>query len=294
MQISEAMTWGEKELFKKNIENSRMETLWILSSSLSSSPLNPLNLYAERKKTLKKSEWFDYRKKISLRRNHLPLAYILGVQEFFGLKFFVNPQVLIPRSETEILVQNALNQYLSEKQITILDVGTGSGNISIALAKHLPNSKIFATDLSKKTLKIAEKNAVLNGVRDKIFFLNGHLFEPIKKMNLEFDLIISNPPYVAEDDYNQLQEEVKKEPPRALLGGKKGLDLIARLIQKSPHYLKKNGFLMLEIGYNQSEEVKMMMKNSGFLLVKTMRDNSGIPRVVAGIWKGESKCALFF
>ena len=190
------------------------------------------------------------------RINREPLPYITGHREFYGLDFIVSPAVLIPRQETELLVDAAL-EFARERpgDISIADVGTGSGAIAIAIAANLPSAHVYATDRSADALQIADLNCRKNGVSDRITLLEGDLLAPLPK---PVDLIISNPPYIASHLLPGLAPEVQREPGLALDGGKKGLEIISRLLEQAPSKLKAGGSLMLEISPEQLDKVRDM------------------------------------
>ena len=211
-----------------------------------------------------------------------PLQYIIGETEFMGLEFKVTPDVFIPRPETEILVETAIKQLsVSNYRLKILDLGTGSGNIAVALAKYLPQAEIYATDISNYALEIARTNAKLNRVEEKIKFVQSDLFTAYSLQLTAFDLIVSNPPYITEAEIEVLQPEIRYEPRIALDGGKDGLDFYRRIIKGSGHYLKKGGFLILEMGFRQAKEIRNIFKDSGiFKIIDVMKDYNNIKRVV--------------
>jgi release factor glutamine methyltransferase len=284
MIIAEALQWGENSLSEIGIENSKMEALWLLSSTLNCSR-NPSELYVVKDKNLDPPSLDQYDFLIQQRRQHIPLAYILKRQEFMGISLYVDQNVLIPRQETEILVEEAIKRIKSIKDPVLLEIGTGSGNISIALAKHLNNSTIFATDISYHALSIAKKNAIQNQVELQIAFLNANITEGIPLSGASakgFDLIISNPPYICTEELLTLQKEIKFEPQSALDGGKDGLRIITPLIEQSVQLLKPNGLIMLEIGYNQSDAVLKLMERNGLAELGVVKDYSGIERIILG------------
>jgi len=203
-----------------------------------------------------------------------PLQYILGKTEFMGLNFKVTPDVLIPRPETEILVETVIGYVSSASYKNILDIGTGSGCIAISLANKLPGVKITALDISHQALEIARQNAVLNNVN--INFIQSDLFE---NCQLSYELIISNPPYVACEDINKLQREVQYEPKNALDGGGDGLNFYRRIIAQAPAYLKEEGLLILEIGFGPKCKIKNICEESGnFKIIDIVKDYNGIDR----------------
>jgi len=225
---------------------------------------------------------------IRKRINKIPLQYITKHQEFMGLDFSVGKGIFIPRPETEILVAEVikkLKNYQYSGHLNIADLGTGTGVIAISIAKFIDNITVYATDISNKSLQMALKNAKKNDCKDKIIFLHGDLFEPLKNKIEKFSLeaIISNPPYIDSNDFKLLPSEVKdNEPKIALFGGIDGLDYYRKIINKSAQYLKKNGFIALEVGLNQSKIVKkLIIKEEKFNQdIKIIEDYSGVERVV--------------
>ena len=209
-----------------------------------------------------------------------PLQYILGKTEFMGLEFKVDRRVLIPRPETEILVESAGLELksLGIKEPRILDLGTGSGCIGIALAKMLPQAQIWASDISIEALALAKSNAFLNNV--KINFCSGDLFGAFQSRPLEFDLIVSNPPYVACGQIASLAKEISFEPVLALAAGSAGLDFYQRIIQQALKFLKPGGLLALELGSDQALAVKAMLGQENFKLLKIINDYNNIERVI--------------
>ena len=208
-----------------------------------------------------------------------PLQYITGRQDFYGREFIVTPAVLIPRPETELLVESALE--LTGEASHICDVGTGSGCIAVTLLCERTDASCVALDVSEAALKIAKQNALDNGVNDRLRFIVSDCFESLPADLEPFDLIVSNPPYISADVIPDLQREVKDhEPIVALSPGSDGLAIIRRLIDESPAFLRKDGHLLLEIGYDQSEAVKALVVSSSFDLVEIRPDLQGIPRIV--------------
>ncbi|PKM70589.1 MAG: peptide chain release factor N(5)-glutamine methyltransferase, partial [Firmicutes bacterium HGW-Firmicutes-18] len=198
-------------------------------------------------------------------------------------KFFVNKNVLIPRQETENLVEEVLKLLATHHlPLTILDIGTGSGNIAVSLAKHISSAKIIATDISKEALCVAKKNAKLNNVSDRITFLQSDLFSNYKLQTMNYELIISNPPYIKSSEIKKLQKEIQHEPKIALDGGKDGLNFYKKIVPMSRKLLKKNGFLMFEIGYHHSKKIKKMMGADKFRNIKVVNDYSALERVIYG------------
>lgn len=213
-----------------------------------------------------------------------PIQYILGETEFMGLKFKVSPSVLIPRPETEILTEKTIELlrqvYPAGYCVSLLDIGTGSGCIAVSLAAVFERAKITALDISCKALKVARLNAKLNNVSDKISFLKSDLFERLEPQD-RFDVIVSNPPYIKESEFIGLQPEIGYEPRVALDGGCDGLRYYRDIVSGSSLFLKKGGFLIMEIGCGQLEGVKDIIGgNSFFSIIESVRDYNGIDRVV--------------
>lgn len=229
---------------------------------------------------LKFAEWV-YR-----RSQREPLAYIVGKQEFFGICFEVTPAVLIPRPETEILVETAIEFLKNLDKPILADIGIGSGAVAVSIAKNVENVFVYGTELSQTGLDVARRNVEHVGVQDKVQLLNGDLLEPL--ISKKFDLIVSNPPYIASGEIDNLQPEIAKyEPKIALDGGPDGLDYYRRLSAEAPDYLKADGILAVEVGFGQSDSVKTIFESNGFQNVRSVNDYGGIERVIAGEKGGE-------
>lgn len=272
MTIAEVQKQGLKEL--NNVEEASLKTRLLLAYVLGK-PKEYLIIHADEEITQNKIDKFF--EGIDKLKNGTPLAYITHKQEFMKLDFYVDENVLIPRPDTEILVEAIIERCNENKKIHILDLCTGSGAIAISLASYIPNSSVLGIDISKSALDIAKKNAQKNGVN--VSFIESDLLENID--NKEWDVIVSNPPYIETDVIKSLQEEVKKEPIIALDGGKDGLDFYRRIISNAPSYLKNNGLLALEIGYNQANEVTELLNNMGcYDELEVIKDLGGNDRVV--------------
>lgn len=222
-----------------------------------------------------------FKKIIARRLLWEPVAYITGRKEFWSFTLEVNNSVLIPRPDTEILVEEALSicRKINSSEINIIDMGTGSGAIAIALAKEMPHAKIVAIDISSAALAVATKNACNLGLKNQIDFRPGNLFEPVDDF---FDIIVCNPPYISAQDYEKLPTGVKDyEPQDALLAGKKGTEFYEKLIYQTDGYLKKNGWILLEIGATQEVVVRKIIEASGiFDSIGVRTDYAGLPRVI--------------
>lgn len=209
-------------------------------------------------------------------RNYIPIQYITNNQEFMKLNFFVNQNVLIPRSDTEILVEEVINTYKNE-HVKILDMCTGSGCIAISLKKYMQNSEVYGIDISKEALKVAQKNAKNNNVDVK--FKCSDMFADIQ--DKDFDVIVSNPPYIRTQVINTLAKEVKNEPIIALDGGEDGLYFYKKIINEAFNFLADNGMIFLEIGFDQKEELEKLIKaDKRYKLLKTKKDLGDNDRIV--------------
>ena len=226
-------------------------------------------------------------KMIIARMNRMPIQYILNEAEFMGRRLAVRPGVFIPRPETEILVDEAIklaNNGLPSI-INILDIGTGSGGIAISLALSLTKSisrcKIIGLDISKRALSLARENAALHGITKDVRFVRSNIFNAIKNWRVKFDIIVSNPPYIASREVGRLQKEVLFEPRAALDGRKDGLYYYRVIIDQAPKYLKPGGYLVMELGFGQAQKVMDMISERGSLsFLRIIADYSGIDRVI--------------
>ena len=211
-----------------------------------------------------------------------PLQYLLGSAAFFGLELEVCEGVLVPRPETEVLVEQAVRLLKGiSGNPQVVDMGTGSGAIAIAIAVSDPRVRITATDISSVALKVAKRNAGRHGVLDRISFLKGDLFKPLKHLKGSVDLIASNPPYIPQADENSLPIDVRREPTEALMGGWDGLDFFRRIAREAPVYLKEGGSVILEVGDGQAMRVADLLEGAGLSDVAIASDLAGVARVVS-------------
>ena len=223
-----------------------------------------------------------FNKFINERLNNRPIAYIVENREFMGLDFFVKEGVLIPRPDTEVLVEEVIELAKKKDAKNILDIGTGSGAITISLAKYLENVKVTSVDISDIALEIGKRNAISNEVDDRINFVKSDLFTNIDK-ETKFDIIVSNPPYIKREVIDTLDKQVKDyEPYNALEGGVDGLDFYRAITKQAKNYLKKGGILAYEVGHDQSEDVSKLMEMDGYTNIYTLKDLQQIDRVVIG------------
>lgn len=271
-----------QELFiegKSRLKNSSHSSLEAKLLLLKCTLITEEEFYANPERKVSQTQKKAFFKLAAKRIAGCPLAYLTGEKEFWSLTFKVFPGVLIPRPETELIVEKAI-EFSTRKKETILDVGTGCGNIAVSLAKELPRAQIFASDISVKALKAAQLNASLHGT-SRITFIQGHLFSPFMEFDLQekCDFIVSNPPYVVAKEWETLQLEIKNhEPKRALVSGKSGLEVIKKLIEGASRYLKSKGILVFEIGGGQKEEVQALFGKE-WRKVQCFKDLNGIPRV---------------
>lgn len=271
--VLKVLDWTRGYLAEKGISNARLETEWMLCSALC---MDRVGLYVNYDKPLAPDELGHFRGMVARRAKREPLQYILGSQEFMGLEFEVSPAVLIPRHDTETLVEEAVKRSRDARRV--LDIGVGSGCIAISLAKALPDAEVLGVDISAEALEIARKNALRNGV--KVEFLEGSMFEAVN--GSAFDLIVSNPPYIPSTDLADLQPEVRDfEPIKALDGGVDGLDFYRSMIPQAARYLGRGGWLMFEVGIGQSRQVQRLFDKEGcYEEIFSAFDPGGIERVV--------------
>jgi release factor glutamine methyltransferase len=273
--VLKVLNWTREYLAEKGVENARLEAEWLLCASLA---LDRVGLYLNFDKPLSEEELALFRGKVARRARREPLQYILGTQEFMGLEFDVTPAVLIPRPDTETLVEEALKRAAPTGRI--LDIGVGSGCITVAMAKALPQAAVSGVEKSPETMALAAQNVEKHGVKVTLF--EGSLFEPFAGQR--FDLIVSNPPYIPTADLEYLQPEVRDFEPRgALDGGTDGFDFYRLIIPAARDHLTDGGWLLVEIGIGQAEQVLQLFGQTGsFGELFTTKDHAGIERVVGG------------
>lgn len=236
-------------------------------------------LSAHPEKKIAENEIKIFNSLVRRRVNKEPLAYILGKKEFWSLNFKVTKDTLIPREETEILVETTLKLFANQNELSLLDLGTGSGAIAIAIAKEKPQWKIFATDISKEALEVAQYNANKHGLSN-IHFYQGDWFCALPKV--KFDVILSNPPYLSEDDWHAYGANLCFEPQSALFAGNNGYKEIDSIVFSAQKYLTSRGTLIIEQGFSQGAQVKTFFLKSGFSNIQSVKDLSGHERVTLG------------
>ena len=241
-----------------------------------------LDLYLDSERPLSPAELAEFKKLLIRRREQEPLAYILGQREFYGLDLKVGPGVLIPRPETELLVETALACLKDTLAPRVLDLCTGSGAVALALASEMPQAALTASDLSPTALECARENARRLGLEGRIDWRLGSLWEPLAPAGGFFELITANPPYVSQGEYDDLPRQVKDyEPPEALLAGEDGLDYIRDIIGGAPAFLRPQGWLLMELGAGQAEAAQHLARETGaYGETSTARDLQGHERVL--------------
>jgi release factor glutamine methyltransferase len=278
MTVHDILNESTKALEAADIPSARLDAEVLLSFCLN---CDRLEFYKNPDMIINETQLVVFRNLIARRLQWEPVAYITGRKEFWTFVLEVNSSVLIPRPDTEVIVEEALNlcRKMDSPEINILDIGTGSGAISLALASEINGAKIVATDISEAALSLAQKNTAALGLQDKIEFKLGNLFEPVDGI---FDIIVCNPPYISAKDYERLPSGVKDyEPREALWAGKSGLEFYEKLIYQAAGFVQKNGWLLLEIGAKQEVGVRGIMEAAGFYdNIEMSRDYAGLPRVI--------------
>ncbi len=279
--IGALITWAQGSLHASGSTNTSQEALWLLAYALE---MKQHELVSRRDHAVSREELAQAESVISRRMTHEPLQYILGTQEFCGLDFHVTPAVLIPRPETELLIQEAIREGGFTDGAVLVDVGTGSGCVAVTLATILNDTRIFALDCSRDALAIAQGNAERHGVSDKITWKEGDLLSPLRECRVvgAVDAILSNPPYIADAMWADLQPEVRDFEPRlALVAGQKGTEFHERLLADAKPFLVPGGLLLMELGQGQAPLVRQAVEQvGGYIGVQTVRDEADIERVM--------------
>ena len=279
--IGSLITWAQGALETSEAANASQEALWLLAHALR---LKHHELASRREQEVPIDEWVRAESVVARRVAHEPLQYILGSQEFCGLDFVVTPAVLIPRPETELLVQETVKEGGFAAGAVLVDVGTGSGCVAVTLASIVPGMQIFALDCSEEAVAVAKANAERHGVSDTITWMVGDLLCPLREANVggRVDAILSNPPYIAEAVWAGLQPEVRDfEPRHALVAGPKGTEFHERLLHDAKEFLVPGGLLVMELGQGQDAQVRQVANQiGGYNGLQTVKDEAGIERVL--------------
>jgi release factor glutamine methyltransferase len=278
--VLESINLSAQYLTQKGIESSRINAELLLADILD---CKRLDLYLSFDKPLGNQEIEKYRDYIRRRGNFEPLQYITGKVDFYGIELKVNSSVLIPRPETELLVENILNVLSRDKESTILDIGCGSGNITIALAVNLASSKFISTDCSDEALKVAKENAEKYSVAGNIKFEKHNILKEDLNNFPQFDIIVSNPPYVSREDFKSVQKEIRDYEPRsAVTDDSDGYTFFREITRKSFKKIKAGGKLFFEVAEGQSEGVTEIMKKNNFKNISVIKDYQNIDRIIFG------------
>jgi len=281
--VRQILDWTTKYLRRAGVEAARFEAETLLAHALR---IERLELYLHPDRPLSPKERARFRTLIKRRRSGMPLAYLLGTVEFMNTMLKVDSSVLIPRVETEELVERILGDLgPATRGLRLLDLGTGSGAIAIALLVEWPEARALAVDISHKALMLARENARLNGVAERIGFV---CCDWLSAVSGSFDLVVSNPPYVPAEEFAALPREVRAhEPRRALDGGPRGLREIERIVREAPRFLRGGGRLYLEIGAGQADDVhKLILETKAFSQVDVLCDLAGHERIVRALRRG--------
>jgi release factor glutamine methyltransferase len=276
MSAGRLLERGTSELERVGVADSRIQAELLLRHALGCSRASLLARLREPVPAEASGHFFQL---VERRRGRVPVQYIIGTQEFYGLSFRVSPAVLIPRPESEGLVEEAVRELGNTHEPHIVDVGCGSGCIAVAIAHTLPDAELVAIDTSPPALAIARENALSHGVASRIEFLEGDLLAPLQTGDV--DAIVSNPPYIPDNELETLEPEVSEHEPRqALSGGTDGLSVIERLLPAADKALRRGGLFLMEIGHDQNDRVREIVESTGLDYLRTAADLAGIPRII--------------
>ncbi|MBN2406837.1 MAG: peptide chain release factor N(5)-glutamine methyltransferase [Elusimicrobia bacterium] len=276
--IRSMLAWAEGYLGEAGLQNAERDTEYIMCRILG---MTRPQLYVDRNRPLAEREMDSFRLFIKKRSRRVPVEYLFGDTVFMGLEFRVTADTLIPRPETELMVEECMGFVEQGGVSDIIEIGTGCGNIAVSLAK-LTDARVMTVDKSAKALKVARYNAFRHGVSGKIEFKKGSMFDTLGSRDKKrFEILIANPPYVAQRDYRSLQAEVRMEPRMALVAGRKGLKYISHILKRGPEYMRAGARLYVEIGYGQKKDIINIVDGirdiAGYGFIK---DYSGIDRII--------------
>lgn len=270
--VKDVVAKAIEKLDAAGIAESRIDS-WLLAESVLG--VSRQDLFLEPEKSVSEEQVQKYLNAISVRVKHIPLQHITGYQQFMDLEFVVNKDVLIPRPETELLVEQVVS-YIKDNNVKVLDMCTGSGCIAVSVDRMCANADVTAVDISEKALKVAGENNIRN--EGRVSFVQSDLFENIHET---YDIIVSNPPYIPTSDIETLMEEVREHEPRlALDGSADGLKFYREICTNAVNYLNENGKIFLEIGYDQGRTVPELLRENGFTDIQVLKDLSGNDRMV--------------
>ena len=273
--IQRALVDASQLLEKAGVTEARLQAGSLLGHVIA---CNRTFIVAHPEYDLNSESWERFHALVARRAAGEPLQYLTQRQEFFGLEFEVTPDVLIPRPESELIVECVVALLPKTQAARFADIGTGSGCLAISILHELPAARGWATDISNGALKVAERNAERNGVGERLTLITSDLYAAMP--GEEFDLIVSNPPYIPEAEFDSLQREVKHEPMAALIAGPDGLAVIRRLLSETPKHLRTNGQFIFEIGFGQGEAVQQLIDHTKWKLIEIRNDLQDIPRTV--------------
>mgnify|MGYP004442978487 FL=1 len=280
--IKKILEWTKEYFADKGVENPRLDAEILLCNVLN---CGRINLFLDQDRPLIDAELSKYKAYVLRRAQHEPIAYILGEKAFMKNNFKVTPATLIPRPETELLVESIARVaplLKLEGDVKILDIGTGSGAIIVSLLDLLPRAKGVGVDISLEALIVAKENAERIGVKERCGFVRSDLFSKLP-LDKKFDIIVSNPPYIPLADMEGLAEDVKKEPVTALLGGADGLDFYRKIIAEASSHMEEEGLLAFEVGIHEAQEVAKLCLKAGFKNTSIRKDYAGIERMVFAV-----------
>jgi release factor glutamine methyltransferase len=278
--LKELYLLGRDLLRKSSVENPELESSLLLSKALG---INTVDIYAHPERKVESDKVEEFKQLLERRLKREPIAYILGEKEFYSRPFIVTPDVLIPRPETETLIEEGLKLTKSISHPLVVDAGTGSGCIAVTIGCECKDARIFGTDISFEALLIARANSGRQRVVERISLIQMDFLSGFKEESI--DIVLSNPPYVAESDFSKLEPNVRDfEPKQSLLGGEDGLDCIRKIVYQAGRVLKNGGWCIVEVGADQSESVSKIFDHVGFIDISSVRDLSGMERVVKGKW----------